>query len=153
LLIRVGDRRGVGAWSQLRAAAPQQLQVLAVKVPVRAEPSAKSLPVAELSRGAVASVLEQRGDWYKVPLDAQRSGWVEMAPAEYGEMTLFVFDAPAGVAREGGAPASRMTPPHQASSPHAPAPRLACRKPPCCRSSIHRKCHHRKPTCRANRCR
>lgn len=82
-------------------AAPQQLQVQAVKVPVRAEPSAKSLPVAELSRGAVASILEQRGDWYKVSFDAQRSGWVEMAPAEYGEMTLFVFDAPSGVAGDG----------------------------------------------------
>ncbi|WP_090189947.1 MULTISPECIES: SH3 domain-containing protein [unclassified Duganella] len=74
----------------------QQLQILAVTVPVRAEPSAASLALAEMSRGAVIGILDQRGEWYKVPLDPQRAGWIHMAPAEYGEMTIEVFDAPAG---------------------------------------------------------
>jgi len=84
----------------LPAASPvvraQQLQILAVTVPVRAEPSAASLALAEMSRGAVIGILDQRGEWYKVPLDAQRAGWIHMASAEYGEMTIEVFDVPAG---------------------------------------------------------
>ncbi|MRW94493.1 hypothetical protein GJ699_31440 [Duganella sp. FT80W] len=85
------------------AASALQLQVLAISVPVRAEPSAASLALAQLSRGAVIGILEQRGDWYKVALNAERSGWILQAPTEYDDTTITVFAAPAGATPAAGA--------------------------------------------------
>lgn len=80
-----------------------QLQVLAVSVPVRAEPAANALALAQLSRGAVIGILEQRGDWYKVALDAERTGWILQAPGEYDDTTITIFAAPAGATPATGA--------------------------------------------------
>jgi len=83
-------------------AALQQLQVLTVTVPVRAGPAAAAPAVARLSRGDVIGILEIRGDWYKVPLAGEGFGWIQMAPAEYGDMTITVFAAPGAPQRVQG---------------------------------------------------
>ena len=98
----------------------RQLQVLALSVPVRAAPAASALAVAQLPRAAIISVLQQRGAWYEVALGAQRTGWIEMAPAEYGEMSMTVFQI-AGVSAAQGDSADGI----DVARPGASAPQLA----------------------------
>lgn len=74
-------------------ASAQQLQVLAVTLAVQEQPAADALAVAQLSRGSMVRVLEQRGNWFRIPLDAARSGWVQLRPDEYEQPTLELFAA------------------------------------------------------------
>ena len=70
-----------------------QLQVQAATVLVRAAPARSAEALAEVARGNLLNVLEQRGDWYRVALPSQLSGWIQNVPAEYGQMALFIFPA------------------------------------------------------------
>lgn len=71
-----------------------QMQVVAVSIVAHESAQESSPAVAQLQRGSVLSVIEQRGDWYKVRLGSDNAaGWVLRAPGEYGAMTLDVFAA------------------------------------------------------------
>ena len=65
-----------------------QLQVMAVSLSIRAAPDAASAILAQVQRGSLLSVQEQRGDWFKVALPSSLSGWVQKAPADFGQMTV-----------------------------------------------------------------
>ena len=75
----------------------QELQIIAVSVVVRAEPKAGALAMGEVQRGTLLKVLAHRGDWYQVALSAGASGWVQRVPAEYGQMSIEIFDTRIGL--------------------------------------------------------
>ncbi|MFM9433573.1 hypothetical protein ACFDR9_000614 [Janthinobacterium sp. CG_23.3] len=70
-----------------------ELQVLSASVPLREAPDGGAAVLAQAERGQLLSVLEQRGEWYRVGLSARQSGWVLRAPGEYGDMTVALFPA------------------------------------------------------------
>lgn len=91
-----------------------QLQVLSRTLSVRENPDRAALVLAQVERGNLLTVLEQRGDWFKVALPGNMTGWVLRAPGEYGEMTVAVFD---GTGTTGFANADEETPAIQAARP------------------------------------
>lgn len=70
-----------------------ELQVLSTSLVVRESPNIVSTVLAQVQRGNLLSILEQRGDWFKVALSSNSSGWILRAPGEYGEMTVAVFQS------------------------------------------------------------
>lgn len=71
----------------------QELQVFSTFVVVREAPDTAALALAQAQRGNLMSVLEQRGEWFKVALSSNTSGWILRAPGQYGEMTVGLFPA------------------------------------------------------------
>ena len=70
-----------------------ELQVLSTFVVVREAPDSAALVLAQVQRGNLLSVGEQRGEWFKVALSSNTSGWILREPGEYGEMTVGLFPA------------------------------------------------------------
>ncbi len=82
-----------------------QVQVVAASVLLRAEPDAEALAVGRVDRGQLLTVLEQRGDWFRVRVASapeERSAWLLREPAEYGEWSVDLLYAAGetGFARE-----------------------------------------------------
>jgi hypothetical protein len=70
-----------------------ELQVFATKLVIRENPDPASSIIAQVQRGDLLSVYEQRGDWFKVAISSSVQGWVHKEPGEYGQMSVGVFFA------------------------------------------------------------
>jgi len=67
-----------------------QVQVVSAEVRLYEEPDAASLAVGRSARGQLLTVVEQKGDWFRVRVRAEPEtfAWVLREPAEYGEYSV-----------------------------------------------------------------
>ena len=68
-----------------------QVQVVAAEVRLYAEPDSSALAVGRSDRGQLLTVMEQRGDWFRVRVKTEPEetfAWVLREPAEYGEFNV-----------------------------------------------------------------
>jgi len=67
-----------------------QVQVVASEVRLYDEPDTASLAVGRSARGQLLTVVEQKGDWFKVRVrtEPETFAWVLREPAEYGEYSV-----------------------------------------------------------------
>jgi hypothetical protein len=67
-----------------------QIQVVATELRLYAEPEITSLVIGRSDRGQLLTVVDQRGDWFKVRVKSEPEAfaWVLRQPAEYGEYNL-----------------------------------------------------------------
>lgn len=70
-----------------------ELQVMATKLVVHETPSPTSIAIAQIQRGSMLSVVEQRGDWFRVAVSSTMQGWIHNEPSEYGQMSVELFPA------------------------------------------------------------
>jgi hypothetical protein len=99
-----------------------ELQVLATSLPVYDAPRQDARVVARIERGSLFNVIEQRGDWFRLGLDAAGTvGWVLRASGEYGDDTVSVAPAKGQVRfatnADDGAMAERVTAERPGSQP------------------------------------
>ena len=78
---------------RVRVEPSPQLQVNAVSVRAYLDPDETSLAVAEIERGRLLTILEQRGEWFRVQVapDPTKAAWVLRKEGEYGEPTVDVL--------------------------------------------------------------
>ena len=84
---------GAGAGAPVETQATQELQVLAITLTVFDGPATDGLALAQIHRGNLFTVLEQKGNWFKLGLAPKLTGWVLRAPDQFGQATLEIFPA------------------------------------------------------------